>query len=106
MYFWDNYFSQRARAIDVVKANLVDPYTAIFSEVIFSKKTGHTCGYVNSKNRMGGYVGNELFVVESDGSVHFEPPEADESESIEEKIASTEGRIKFLELVRDCSSDD
>lgn len=45
----------------LVRAQLIDPESAEFSEV--TTKGNVTCGLVNSKNRMGGYTGRHLFLV-------------------------------------------
>ncbi|QIL72325.1 hypothetical protein G7048_19375 [Diaphorobacter sp. HDW4B] len=44
-----------------VKKLLNDPDSAQFSEMRAGKDTGDVCGYVNAKNRMGGFVGNTPF---------------------------------------------
>jgi uncharacterized protein YcfL len=62
----------------LVKEQLIDPQSAQFSEV--ATKNGITCGLVNSKNRMGGYTGRQLFLVR-DRQVYFwrDSPEVDQS---------------------------
>jgi hypothetical protein len=52
----------------LVRGYLVDPDSAEFSEVVTSN--GVTCGLVNSKNRMGGFTGRQIFIVR-DGRVLF-----------------------------------
>jgi hypothetical protein len=52
----------------LVRGYLVDPDSAQFSEVV--TQNGVTCGLVNSKNRMGGYTGRQIFIVK-DGQVLF-----------------------------------
>lgn len=52
----------------LVRGYLVDPDSAQFSEVV--TQNGITCGLVNSKNRMGGYTGRQIFIVK-DGRVLF-----------------------------------
>lgn len=44
-----------------IKANLIDPDSAKFSEEA-DGKDGFVCGLVNSKNRMGGYTGNAPYI--------------------------------------------
>lgn len=65
-----------SKAKDAVKELLIDPESAQFSNV--ESKNGVTCGFVNSRNRMGGYVGKTPFMVEngtarlaSDADVEF-----------------------------------
>jgi len=52
----------------LVRGSLVDPDSAQFSEVV--TRDGVTCGLVNSKNRIGGYTGRQIFIVK-DGRVLF-----------------------------------
>ncbi|WP_164119120.1 hypothetical protein [Sphingorhabdus sp. Alg239-R122] len=47
-------------AKDAVKEQLIDPESAIFDEMNWTGS--HICGFVNSRNRMGGYVGWTAFV--------------------------------------------
>lgn len=59
-----------------VRRNLIDPDSAKFGEAIFNKKTEAVCGFVNAKNRMGGYTGFNPFVYEKSKGVTLvqEPP--------------------------------
>ena len=59
----------------VVKKPLLDPDSAQFSEVTFNRSTGFGCGFVNAKNKMGGYVGRKQFVASLDGKVVMAPTE-------------------------------
>lgn len=60
--------------VEIVRARLVDPDSAKFKNVYYKEGVG-ICGQVNSKNRMGGYVGFKSFVVEASGLVLMEGPE-------------------------------
>ena len=54
---------------DAVRENLVDPDSAKFGKVVeFTKKGGGqmACVMVNAKNRMGGYTGEEAFLLMRD----------------------------------------
>ena len=51
-----------AEAETAVKDLLIDPGSAQFSDVTTQNEV--TCGFVNSKNRMGGYVGRTAFLYE------------------------------------------
>lgn len=51
-------------AKDAVRQVLNDPDSAKFSELRPGASAGDTCGYVNAKNRMGGYVGDTPFFYE------------------------------------------
>lgn len=59
----------------VVKKPLLDPDSAQFSEVTFNRSTGYGCGFVNAKNKMGGYVGRKQFVASLEGKVVMAPTE-------------------------------
>ena len=51
---------QIAEAEEAVQLQLIDPNSADFRNV-FVSKSGVVCGEVNSKNRLGGYVGFRAF---------------------------------------------
>lgn len=57
-------------AVNAVEAILIDPGSAQF-RLSPARSTDHYCGFVNAKNRMGGYNGFEPFLVRfnPDGSV-------------------------------------
>jgi hypothetical protein len=63
----------------LVREQLIDPQSAQFSEM--ATKDGITCGLVNSKNRMGGYTGHQLFLVR-DRQVYFWSNSADVDQSM------------------------
>lgn len=54
--------TEKVRVERAVKNRLRDPGSAEF------KHYGNGCGSVNAKNGFGGMAGDELFIVESDGS--------------------------------------
>lgn len=68
--------AEMQRAKEAVSAQLKDPESARFKDVVFrSLKNGFAvCGQVNAKNSFGGYVGFRAFYV-SDGKVTLEPSE-------------------------------
>lgn len=51
-------------AKDAVKANMSDPGSAKFDNITVSHKVGNpvVCGFVNGKNKFGGYVGSQRFI--------------------------------------------
>lgn len=49
--------------LDAVRLKLADPNSAEFDAV--AEKDGVTCGLVNAKNRVGGYVGFRAFIVQA-----------------------------------------
>lgn len=61
-------------AVEIVRYRLVDPDSAKFKNVAYRSGIG-VCGQVNSKNRMGGYVGFKTFVVEESGLLLMEGPQ-------------------------------
>lgn len=63
--------SQRQQIQSAIRSRLKDPESARFgsmSAVVDGSKKVHVCGYVNSKNSFGGYVGDELFYGVFNGS--------------------------------------
>lgn len=56
-------------AQDVMRGMLVEPGSAQFSNVRYMPSTGAVCGFVNGRNRLGGYAGKISFVM-ADGRVH------------------------------------
>jgi hypothetical protein len=53
---------------DAVLEDLIDPESARFGEISYSKDGNHACVEVNAKNRMGGYTGDQqMFVDRADG---------------------------------------
>jgi hypothetical protein len=56
-----------------VKGALSDPESARFSRVVINKETKFACGYVNSKNNLGGYTGNRMFVAGVGKGVEMAP---------------------------------
>lgn len=57
--------SDELREIFINESTLIDPFSAQFRKVFQQKDNPNViCGQVNSKNRMGAYVGWSLFYVE------------------------------------------
>lgn len=50
------------KALSAVKESLLDPSSAIFSDVFEGKNQGDYCGYVSGKNMLGAYTGKNAFV--------------------------------------------
>ena len=94
---WDYWYSPEARALRVVRGNLIDPDSAKFSEVVHHPETGGTCGLVNAKNRMGGYTGDKLFLVTAKGDFDLAPEEPDDWKPLDDKIKQMEIRVAWLE---------
>lgn len=77
------------KAKNAVRGMLNDPESAQFEGLFSNRKTGSVCGYVNAKNRMGGYVGKQLFIVSSNGEVDFD------TATIDEKLKRLDANEKF-----------
>lgn len=56
--------TDQGKAKDEVRRLLNDPESARFSQLTPGKQSGDTCGLVNARNRMGGYVGDTPFFFE------------------------------------------
>ena len=73
------YFIQ-VRPVEIAKKLvsdlLIDKESARFEEVVYNRNSSSVCGYVNAKNKMGGYVGEKRFMV-SEGKARIEPNEPD-----------------------------
>jgi hypothetical protein len=59
-------------AKNLVSQLLLDKESARFDKVLYSRENAIVCGYVNAKNKMGGYVGYRRFIVGVDKEVRFE----------------------------------
>lgn len=81
-----------------VRERLVDPASAEFSEV--TTKGNVTCGLVNSRNRMGGYTGRQLFLVR-DGQVYFWRDSTD----VDQTMLSACSTEAFSVALRDFEAD-
>lgn len=86
-----------------VKASLNDPDSAKFKGIEFSRETRTGCGFVNAKNKMGGYVGSTMFIAKEDGSILFAPPDEDPTSSAQHRLDAVAKTIAFLEqAVKEC----
>lgn len=88
-----------------VRRNLIDPDSAKFESVDINEKTGAVCGFVNAKNRMGGYTGRNPFVYEKDSGVTLvqEPPTERDFERYFESLQYSEIK-EYIELEEKCIS--
>lgn len=90
-------------AKETLRRTLKDPGSAVFRDVWFHSPTGATCGHVNAKNSMGGYVGFGRFFVTKDGEVTFQPRESTETGSTDDRLKALSEHIAFLEkMVAQC----
>lgn len=67
---------QEGKAKDAVRGLLIDPDSAQFSGVRPGVKERDVCGFVNAKNRMGGFAGRSPFYYdgERDSATLVNPP--------------------------------
>jgi hypothetical protein len=71
--------SDSTAAKDAVLETLIDPESARFGEISFSRSGKLACVEVNAKNRMGGYTGdNQVVVAELDDGKWAVVDEAEE----------------------------
>jgi len=96
------------QAKQAVKNLLIDPGSAKFDNVFRGKSTDSTtttyCGFVNSKNRMGGYAGKTPFIVKIIGDYHqteiIQPPPT--NSDFHMYLLSNTSSEKYLELIDKC----
>jgi len=81
-----------------VRESMLDPDSARFAAVQYHQRTRNTCGYVNGKNRMGGYTGNTPFILLSDGEVRF-GPQAPDASGLQARLEQVEANIAFLKQI-------
>ena len=59
----------------IIKDILIDPESAQFTDLKYYKSSNFVCGKVNSKNRMGGYVGAKQVAVDlTKTQAYIDPP--------------------------------
>lgn len=58
------------RAKESVTSEMIDPTSVVFTDVTADRSSA--CGWVNGKNRFGGYAGKQRFVWTDGGSTQFE----------------------------------
>lgn len=71
------------KAKSAIREMLFDPESAQFSDLFVNSAGGASCGWVNGKNRMGGYVGKVPFYFRPNGEalIVSEPPSNNDFES-------------------------
>jgi len=106
-FLWERENSPAAKNIKVLRSTLFDPDSSQLQYVKYFPSTGATCGAVNSKNLMGGYVGFTMFVVTLQGEVLFDPKADTESGTAEMRLAAVDEQIAFLKRVqKECSEPE
>ncbi len=61
----------------IVKNMLIDGESAQFTDLKYYKATNFACGFVNAKNKMGGYVGKKKFIASLDQNAANIDPDRD-----------------------------
>ena len=95
--WWGGYV-HTYQAQQQVRAAMLDPDSARFANVKYHQRTRNTCGYVNGRNRMGGYTGNTPFILLSDGEVRF-GPQAPDASGLQARLEQVEANIAFLKQI-------
>jgi hypothetical protein len=99
--YWPTYITQQR-----VKLVLNDPDSAKFRGIAFNSATRAGCGFVNAKNRMGGYVGETHFVATPDGKVRFEPDADTNGGTTQQRLDVVSKQIAYLEFAQaNCPSE-
>lgn len=93
---WATAFAPGAVAMAHVREQLTDPDSAKFRNVRVNKETGVACGAVNSKNKLGGYVGFQNFLVLPGGTVTIDPGAPSSTQSASEVVAGAFKQLQFL----------
>jgi hypothetical protein len=93
------------KAKKAVSSILIDPDSAKFENVFKGKVANSYCGFVNAKNRLGGYTGASAFIY--DGavtSIISKLPEREDFESyyLSLRYSSSQAEDKYIELSNGC----
>lgn len=67
-WYYYAYYAPIQGVKEAVKRKLIDPESAQFFDVKLFRSSGQGCGYVNARNKMGGYVGRKRFVASPNGT--------------------------------------
>lgn len=93
------------RAKNAVRKVLIDPDSAIFSDTFKSTASETTCGWVNSRNRMAGYVGKKPFyhhITSGEVLALSEPPNNSDFEKYFRSIPNSTSSDTYIELATRC----
>lgn len=101
----DNIPSSENKAKKIVSAVLIDPDSAKFESISPGLKEGGFCGYVNGKNRMGGYAGASPFIVNvqtSEVEIGDKPVEKDDFQQYDtwRKLERHDKTVEVREALR------
>lgn len=96
---WQINISPEAIAMREVRQHLFDPESARFENVQHNTATKATCGRVNAKNKMGGYVGFARFILKPDGRLDMQPPNYEDAAD-KDKLDAAEKQLAFLKTIQ------
>lgn len=99
--YWYTQVRPENEAKDAVRQLLTDPASAQFRNVERNAKTGLWCGEVNSKNKLGGYVGFSKFVVKPDKTAQLSPNDQPMPDKASEIIVHAGEVLDFIRLVQE-----
>ena len=86
-----------AKMKSIVKNVLIDGESAQFSDLKYYKSTNFGCGFVNAKNKLGGYVGKKKFIVSLEQNAADIDPDRDTPEAPRApSYVSAEATINFV----------
>lgn len=94
--YWRDNLSPEAVAMESVRRRMFDPESARFEYVQHNPATKATCGAVNAKNKMGGYVGFTSFILKADEALELEPPDHESETDLRKKLDALQKRIDFM----------
>lgn len=94
VFYWHAHGSAKAQVMAAVRMSLIDPDSAQFGAVFVGANGKFGCGFVNAKNRMGGFSGRRAFIAGIDGSVELQP------EITQDLLANQRAQADFLERGR------
>lgn len=91
------------RAKESVTSEMIDPTSVVFTDV--TADLSSVCGWVNGRNRFGGYAGKQRFVWVDGGSIQFES-DADPAKFPDLKPEAANASLcMFNESFDQCKSD-
>lgn len=114
----DQIFGPIGEARKAVRAVLIDPDSAQFSDEVVtdhmfigdkSFDESGVCGFVNAKNRMGGYVGRSPYIYNKTlgATVLMQPPTADDLEQVKQtEPASPLWQERYQVIQSGCNTID
>jgi hypothetical protein len=80
-----------------VKSRLAEPASASFSGVVYNKKTGTACGYVNTSDTGGSQGGKTHFILMPDGELRLDPKDPIRGDTLQQ-LESLRKHADYLSL--------